>query len=82
MVNTLALNLLSFIKLSEEQMSFNMYKLAKSEKHVPSIGAKLLGLQDIVVRDFKLETKYLKASASLMSGLTMLTGLLQTLQEL
>ena len=81
-VNTLALNLLSCIGLSEEQVSSNMYKLAKLEKQVPAIGAKLIDLQDTVQETLKLETKCLKASASLMSGLAMSTGLLRTLQEL
>ena len=57
MVNTLALNLLSCIGLSEEQVSSNMYKLAIIEKQVPAIGAKLIDLQDTVARDSQIRNQ-------------------------
>ena len=56
-VNTLALNLFSCIGLSEEQVSSNMYKLAKLEKQVPAIGAKLIDLQHTVARDSQIRNQ-------------------------
>lgn len=56
-INTLALNLLSHIGLSEEQVTLNMYKLGKLEKHVPAIDAKLIDLQDTVSRDSQIRNK-------------------------
>ena len=56
-VKTLALNLLSCIGLSEEQVSSNMYKLARLEKQVPAIGANLIDLQDTLAREFQIRNQ-------------------------
>ena len=59
-----------------------MYKLAKSEKQVPAIGAKLIGLQDTVARDSQIKNQMFEGLSISGEWAGNVNGILRTLQEL